>query len=209
MPPLATAFQVEINRALALAGAGETLHTALVGTSFSGHLSVFRLQLIYEMAYLHVFVNWENLLEEAFIRYLSGYRCSSGRLSLVSGRYTPDLSSARKLLFGTRHFLLWHDAGRVIGRSQRHFRAGLHEVVLTSNLARMDYFSNVRHYIAHKHADARAGFDAACMNLAGRRYRGSRPGAFLRDVTVVRATNVRWLTVISDELASLAHQIVP
>jgi hypothetical protein len=209
MPFLAKGLDAEVNRALALAQAGEAARARLLGTTSSGELSLFRLRLMYEMAYLHIFVNWESFLEESFVRYLCGYRSGTGRATLVSGAYARDIASARGLLLRGRRFLLWHGPKTVTDRSMRYFRLGNHETVIDSNFARMEWFAAIRHYIAHKHADARQAFDDACLNLAGRRFPGSRPGAFLRADLVVSGVKTRWLAVIGTELASLARQIVP
>jgi hypothetical protein len=198
-----------VDRALALAQAGETVRARLLGTALSGELSLFRLQLMYEMAYLHIFVNWESFLEESFVRYLCGYTSTTGQATTVTGSYARDIAAARGLLVGGRRFILWHGAQHVIDRSRQHFRLGGHEKVISSNLSRMEWFAAIRHHIAHKHPDARQAFDTACINLAGRRFHGSRPGAFLRENVIASGVKARWLAVIGNELASLANQIVP
>ncbi len=210
MPNLVSRLRDEVSRAAMLARAGETLRASLLGDPRLGReLTLFRLHFLYEIAYLHVFVNWEAFLEESFLRYLCGYFCSTGKQVTVTGNYAGTLAVARTQLFGGHPYLLWHGASTIEARSRIYFIAGLHETVVASSRSRLEWFAAIRHYIAHKHEDARGKFDAACMNLCGRRFRGSRPGAFLRERTTSGVPPLRWLELIGDELVKLAAQIVP
>jgi hypothetical protein len=210
MPNLVRDFQVEVDRALALATAGETLRASLVGHVTLGHeLTLFRLHLIYEMAYLHIFGHWEAFLEESFLRYRCGYADSGGTQAVAVTTYASSLAAARVAVFGKQDYLLWHRATTVENRSRTHFVGGPHELVIASNRARIEWFAAVRHHIAHKHGDTRSNFDIACMSLCGRRYRGSRSGAFLRDRATISSVPETWLEIIGRELTKLAAQIVP
>lgn len=86
---------------------------------------------------------------------------------------------------------------------------GPHENVLKSDFARLQWFSFIRHRVAHDNLDARHKFDLASMSLLGRRYRGSRPGAMLRDWTTLGGLPARWLRAVTEELCRLATQIAP
>ena len=210
MPDLVSDLSAETQKALSLARAGEIIRTRIVGDpTLRNELSAIRLQLIYEMAFLRAFTAWEVFLEESFIRYLCGFQNSAGPLTPITGSFQRSISDARCTLLSGQRYLLWHAPAKIQMRSQRYFEAGPHETVIASNQSRMEWFASVRHYIAHKHDDARVNFDSACMNLCGRRFRGSRPGAFLRDRTIVGGLPLRWLEVISNELVNLAKQIIP
>jgi hypothetical protein len=211
MPNLTGNLQAEVNRALALAEAGETVRAHLHANSqLNREITVQRLQLIYEMAFLHIFVHWEVFLEESFVRYLCGYAGPLGPQVLVQGTFERTITSARLRLLGGQQYILWHSAQGVQSRGQKYFVGGLHENVVASGRPRLEWFAAVRHYIAHKNSDARLKFDQACMSLCGRRYPGSRPGAFLRTVAVTTSgPPQRWLEIIGQELARLAGQIVP
>jgi hypothetical protein len=78
---------------------------------------------------------------------------------------------------------------------------------LQSSAARLAMFAAIRHRVAHGQDDAKQKFNQATMFLCGRRYRGARPGSFLRDWDTSSQPNRRWLEVISLELANLARQI--
>ena len=102
---------------------------------------------------------------------------------------------------------MWHNPTAVILRSQQFFPASRHEVVVASSTARLENIAAVRHRIVHGQKDARLNFDNATMRLSGKRYRGARPGRFLRDWDVSSTPSKRWLESIGDELCGLASQI--
>lgn len=207
MPDLAGAFAKAADNAVVLAVAGERARILL--SSFRPHvepLFIDRLELLYEMAYLRVFIGWEVFLEESFLRYLCGYASTAGAVAMVSGAYFPTLAAAEQAVLAGQQYKLWHDPVRVVQRARGFLINGLHEQIISSNLSRLDQFARIRHRIAHAQQHARVQFDAVTMNLAARRYKGGRPGKFLRDwVTPTE----RWLDVIAAELKSLAVQITP
>lgn len=209
MPPLAASFQARVRDAIELAEAGEIARYESAPQSLTRrHLHAGRLEALYEMAYLRVFVSWEAFVEQAFLRYLCGYASSSGTATLVpGGSFERTLSSAEAALLGTRQYVLWHKPSTVISRCRRFFATSAIDVVVSSHTSRLENLASVRHRIAHAQADARSNFDSATMALVGRRYRGSRPGAFLRDWDLGASPPVRWLETLSLELAGLAAQI--
>ena len=79
-------------------------------------------------------------------------------------------------------------------------------MVIASNLSRLEQFAAIRHRIAHAQEHARIQFDLATMSLAAKRYKGARPGRFLRDW---ESPSRRWLDAIADELKYLSVQITP
>lgn len=141
MPDLAGRLRREVDRALALAAAGEAIRTQTQGNlKLRRELTLFRLQLMYEMAFLHVFVNWEAFLEDSFLRYMCGYANSSGQQVTLSAAYERTMARARSKLFASKQYLLWHSPKSIQERSRRFFAGGLHETVIASNMARMEWF---------------------------------------------------------------------
>ena len=207
MPDLAGAFERAAREASQLAAAAEAVRVALA-SSHRSLLSTYRIVLLYELAYLRLFIAWEEFLEESFIRYMCGYSAGHGTEVPTAG-YRSTLNDARSHLLSGRSYLLWHDPDRVIRRSQDHFQNGRHEIVLSSVTGRAKRFAAIRHRIAHAQAHAREQFDQATMLLSGRRYVAGRPGRFLRDWTPGAATPTRWLDTVGNELISLAYQITP
>ncbi len=171
-------------------------------------LRVSRLEALHEMAYLRIFLEWERFLEEAFLRTLCGY---------VSSQYTPQftpgrvqcgtLAGARVALYEGKDYLLWHNPGVTARRARRWFVDCPMELATLSSQARLEWLAAVRHRVAHGSTDARRKLDAATMGLAGRRYRGSSAGRFLRDWDTTGASPRRWLGSAALELVSLARQI--
>jgi hypothetical protein len=210
MPPLANEFRSGVVRATSLAEAGEQARVMLSGFPRRVRpLYPARLELLYEMAFLRVFIEWETFLEQSFLRYLCGYQNVRGQQTMVHGNYYGTLVAAEVAILGSRQYLLWHNPSVVISRSQRFLRAGLHEFVLASNQTRLDWFAAIRHRIAHAQPHARGAFDNATMGLNGKRYQGARPGRFLRDWNIYVTPRARWLETISNELVNLSRQITP
>lgn len=208
MPPLDSAFRVEILNAEDLVTRLEAARIALASQAMTRHtLHVKKLELLYELAYLRVFLAWENFLEQSFLRFLCGYRHSGGQESILSGNYCRTLSDASATLFGNRGFALWHTPSTVVTRAQSFFANGRHEIIVSSNQARLAHFAAIRHRIAHAQDHAKFQFDQTTMALCGKRYLGSRPGVFLRDWAPSSTPPRRWIDAIAGELFSLAKQI--
>jgi hypothetical protein len=203
MPPFANQFGARVRDALELARAGELAGSALGRREWPST----RIELLYEIAYLKVFVQWEVFLENTFLRYLCGYRSGHGIFAPVTMPVPATLGAAQVQVSRGRDFLLWHDPDRVISRSRTFLVQCPHENVLASHSSRLAHFSAVRHRIVHEQEDARSKFDLAAIQLAGRRYPASRPGRFLRDWDSTTVPPRRWLETLGTELRNLAAQI--
>jgi len=203
MPGYTAVLRQRVASALALAQAGEVA----AQSSARAHWHVARIEYLYEISFLRVFVEWEVFLEQTFLRYLCGYQSSRGVFPAATGNHCPSLAQAETLIFGTRGFTLWHDPTRVVNRSRGHLQGCPHEVVIQTSIPRLESFAAIRHRVAHGQDDAKTKFDRATMLLSGRRYRGARPGRFLRDWDTTSNPRQRWIEVISLELAGLANQI--
>lgn len=212
MPPLGTRFADAARSAAAIAQAGELARAdARPDSRTYRDLTPARLEALYEMAYLRVFIAWEDLLEESFVRLMCGYE---------SGGYSPqfkasrtrqkDIATARTSLYGPRDYLLWHNPHYTIQRCSDWFVDGIHSRVIASDLADLEQLAKVRHRIAHASAQVQQGMDGASMHLAGRRYPGASAGRFLRDwKTDDPLVQERQLRVLTNQLVALAIQIAP
>ena len=209
MPPLASRFSEGVDRALSLAQAGEIIRTAFPRSSLvSRELSIARLEALHEMGYLRIFIAWEALLEESFLRYICGYRSPHGLPNLRQDPF-KSLNDARNAMLGGANFVSW---GRPTGAEQlsrRFICKGLIESVVQSSRARLEWFYWTRNRVAHRSDHSKQQFDNASMSIAGRRYRGAVPGRFLRDWNPGAVPPERWLQTIGTELKDLAAQIVP
>jgi hypothetical protein len=210
MPLLAGEFGREVDRAVDIARAGETIRAgAPAGSVARRELTSARIAALYELAYLRVFIAWEQFLEESFFRYLCGYASAAGPPVLLQAPFR-SIVDARAAVLGGQQYVSWADPRVVEQRSRAFMQNGLHEVVVRASRARLQAFAAVRNRIAHGSAYARAQFDRATMAvLAGRRYRGSIVGSFLRDWRPHSLPAERWLQSIGLELKNLATQVTP
>jgi hypothetical protein len=207
MPPLAKALAKQAQEAVQLARAGDIVAALPHGNSARLQWYPARVELLYELAYLRLFVRWEQFLEESFIRYLCGYVSSHPAATSRTGHFFGTLPQARAAMLGGKTFALWHNPSGVVSRTRSFLVGSTHESVVASNLQRLEAFGAVRHRIAHDQHDGRVKFDRATMILVGRRYRGSRPGRFLRDLDRTVTPPQRWLESVANELCALAVQI--
>jgi hypothetical protein len=209
MPNLAANLQLRVKEALEIA---EMAELALIdvprGTPTRELLTTIRVEALYEMAFLRIFVNWEAFLEQVFFRYLCGYRSIHGTASIVSGQgFRGSLAQAERDVLGGRQYILWHNPYHIITRSRTFFSACPVESTVSSNLARLEHLASIRNRIAHSQADARNKFDLATMAEAGRRYRASRAGAFLRDVDPAATPRSRWIQSFANDIIGMSAQI--
>ena len=211
MPDFAAELADRISIAAQLPATFEQLKArALPGSVEHRLLHVKRIEAAYEMAFLRVFIAWEDALEQSFIRYLSG--CSNSVSPATPAPtivFSKTIALAELQLYGGNQYLLWHNPTQVITRSKKFFALGKHEQIFQSNLARLVAFASIRHRIAHGQDDSRNKFDLATMLLVGKRYHGGRPGPFLRDFDTSVAPARRWIDSIASEFVSLIRQITP
>lgn len=207
MPALSTWFKDRVDEALSLAAAGDLAATSTIGSAMRSAWHVSRVELLYELAYLRMFTEWELYLEQTFLRYLCGYVSPVAAVRPATGAFYTTLPQAQTAVLSGRAYILWHDPDRIADRSKRFLTGCPHETVIASNRARLISLASIRHRIAHAQEDARRKFDLATMNLAGRRYRGARPGRFLRDWDTSASPSIRWLASLGAELSNMAIQI--
>jgi hypothetical protein len=180
-----------------------------------GDWTPIKIEYLYELAYLRLFSAWEATIESVFLRMMCGHATGSGRIErLKVGPHCRSLYDAELALLDGKRYVLWHDAGDIIQRCQKHFRkrrAGaspILEAVISSHQARLDAWAAVRHRIVHEQNDARIKFDRASNLFAGRTYPASRPGKFLKDLDRSSTPPKTWLMTAIDELTGLARQMV-
>jgi len=207
MPRLDVDFENEVKRAIGLAEAGVRIRSASPPNSVARReLNSARLEALYEVAFLRVFLVWETFLEQTFYRYLCGHVSALGGCTLLTPARV-SIAAAETAVLGAQDYVSWANAGRVISRSRKYMTLGFHETVLHSDLTRLGYFTAIRNRVAHPSEYARNEFDTATRALALRRYPGSSAGRFLRDRAAVLPLPKTWLEEIAGELVGLAHQI--
>lgn len=187
---------------LVMAGERARMHAP---TSSSSGFRISRLEFLYELAYLRMFVAWESFLEQALYRYMCG--CASmrfGQQTLVRGMFFPSVVDAEAAVLGTRTYRLWHNPDEVERIVRIHVVSGRHEQIMVSAATTIRHMAALRHRIAHDQKDGAGKCDAATMFFVGRRYPGARPGRFLR---AWDAPNRRWLERLRGDLLNLSRQI--
>jgi hypothetical protein len=209
MPALAAELSRQIGSAIDLARAGEIARVnAIPGGLGSPRFDAPRLEYVYELAFLRMFVAWEIFLEQTFLRYLCGYVSSAyGPQAMVAGVYYPTLAAAEAAVLGGQAYKLWHNPIAVEGRSRQFFSLARHETVMAAARIRITHMAAVRHRVAHGQEDAAVKFDVATQYWVGHRYKGSRPGRFLRDYDTAASPPRRWLDTLGNELSGLSAQI--
>jgi hypothetical protein len=209
MPALASDFQRRVDQALQLAKAGEIVRAVSPPrTTLWSLWYTARLEALYEMAFLRIFIEWEVFLEEAFLRYLCGYASRIGPVNLLHPPFRT-LADARNALLGGHDYLSWARPTTIQQRARAYVIGGTHELVIASAATRLEWFAAIRHRVAHASAFARSQLDLATVQLNGRRYRGASAGRFLRDWNTSRPVPERWIHTIASELKGFAKQIVP
>jgi hypothetical protein len=208
MPALSMEFGQSASEAVGLAAAGDMIATTSpAGSLIRREWHYTRIELLYEMAFLRLFTEWESFLEQSLLRYMCGYFSPRCTPVAVNGNVFRNLRSAEAAILGQRRYQLWYDPGKVADWAARHLRNSAYEAVLRSNATRIEYLACVRHRIAHSQADAAQQFNHATMQLCGQRYRGARPGKFLRDWDSSVSPAQRWLASLATELTNLAGQM--
>lgn len=207
MPPLSARFQQRVVEALSLSRAGDFAALSPIGSKVKKEWHIPRVELLYELAFLRMFNEWEVFLEQALLRYLCGYTSVAANVQPLSGVFFSNIALANRAMLGTRHYVLWHDPQVVTQRTKIFLKDCPIEVVIGSHSTRLSDLAAIRHRIAHAQDDARKKFDLATINITGRRYRGARPGRFLRDWDRNFAPPRRWLETLGLEFQNLAKQI--
>src|SRR5216684_2130995 len=107
MPPLAVEFGRRVADALALARAGDLAAAAPLTSLIRQEWRVSRAELLYELAYLRIFIEWELFLEQTLFRYLCGYASGAGRIyAAVGGTFCATLHDAEISVLAGQAFVL-------------------------------------------------------------------------------------------------------
>src|SRR5687767_186428 len=100
MPALAGSFLKSIGKSSGLVLAGESARVLLTAPG-TQRINLARLEMLYEMAFLRVFLAWETFLEESFIRYMTGYAHRMGTEPVPAGTsYYTTISAAKAAILG-------------------------------------------------------------------------------------------------------------
>ncbi len=138
-----------------------------------------QIEIIAELAFLRVFIAWENFLEESFIRYAIGAESPAGYrpTRLVSPQ---NMRHVLHLISSGKDYVRWNSASEVIRRSEAYFSDGKpYKNVLQGATVDLDNMNTIRNRIAHKSVISKDKFNNFARRKIGHGIRGMTPGRFL------------------------------
>jgi len=171
-----------------------------------GALHQPQVDLIFELAFLKIFIAWERFLENTFIRYLCGASSLSGKrpTRTVSARYLAD---ALIVISGDRGYADWVSVDIVVGRANRFFDSGEpYSTPLQSAAAELTNMRKIRNHIVHHSNKSRDDFNKMLVGIYGFRLQGMSAGRFLRQCVGTRGE--KCIREYIQTLESLAEMIV-
>lgn len=211
MPNLGTKCVARFNETLKIAATTEGLWLAAPPASeIKKQLRVSQLEALYEATFLRVFASFESFLEDSLAHFMAGYATPGHVPVPVAGsRLFPTLTKALNALYGKKTYLLWHDIGRDITRSQKYLVSSPLEIALVAHRARLDDYAAIRHHIAHNSTDSRQKFETASLRITGSTHKG-QPGRMLRSEDISDPLNTpKWIRNVVDDMAGVVLQICP
>jgi len=140
-----------------------------------------KVYLITELAFLQLFLAWEDFLEETFIRYMCGGKTESGyspRLRLEA----QNMNHALELLKGSRQYVDWVESREIQNRARIFFEeGGPYQSAIDGAITELNHLKIIRNRIAHRSKSAEHQFDELTrQQLLGYRPKGLTPGLLLR-----------------------------
>jgi hypothetical protein len=165
-----------------------------------------QVDLIFELAFLKIFIAWEQFLENTFIRYMCGASSLSGKklARIVSVKHLDD---ALRVICGERPYADWATVEIVVDRANRFFDSGEpYATPLQSAAAELTNIRRIRNHIVHHSSKSREDFNKLLVSTYGFRPQGMTAGRFLR-----RYLNVHGQQHIQEyakTLESLAKMII-
>lgn len=139
-----------------------------------------QVDLIFELAFLKIFIAWEQFLEDTFARYVCGASSLSGKKPRrnVTVRY---LGRALNIIYGNQSYADWTSVDVVIDRANRFFNQGEpYTTPLQSATAELRNMKKIRNHIVHHSKKSREDFNTLLVNTYGFRPQGMSTGRFLR-----------------------------
>jgi hypothetical protein len=176
-----------------------------------------RIEYLYELAFIRIFIEWEVFLEETVLRCLVGVPTKRGKPTLKATKWLPSgkkfyktLEDAKGAIFTDKYkagYILWGNVDTALTVLGIHFNSIRHAQVLTASKRRLRHFCTVRNRIAHGTSNQKLKFNDATRALARKEYKGAKPGRFLRDWHKRTSGEIRWVHSIAKFLKSLARSI--
>jgi hypothetical protein len=162
---------------------------------------------IIEMAFLEMFLSWEEFLELAFIKYMCGAKTNTG---YHPKRYVfpPNIDHAQKfLLLNGKKYSDWTNPQDVIQRAETVFEGGQpFALALRPSLKDLENIRTIRNAIAHQSGRAWQQFTDIARNELGYTPRGIVPGMFLQSIKP--SNNLSFFDYYRQVMETASSQIV-
>ncbi len=139
-----------------------------------------QVDLIFELAFLKIFIAWEQFLEDTFARYMCGASSLSGRKPTrnATARY---LDRALSIIYGGQPYADWTSVDVVVERANRFFDRGEpYATPLQSATTELRNMKKIRNHIVHHSKKSREDFNRLLVSVYGFRPQGMTAGRFLR-----------------------------
>ena len=136
-------------------------------------------EIITELAFLRIFIAWENFLENSFTRYSVGGESPS--------RYKPNrlirprnIKHCLDIITINQDYAKWNSAGTIVSRSEIFFRNGEpYKNAIQGASSNLDDMNTIRNRIAHRSPNSKERFNGFVRRKFGHGRRGMTPGRFL------------------------------
>lgn len=167
-----------------------------------------QVEIIVELAFLRIFIAWENFLEESFIRYLVGAKSRSG-YSPKRFVNPPNMKIAINLISAEREYIRWNSSSEVIARSEIYFRNGEpYKSILQGVITDLDDMNTIRNRIAHRSTISKKKFNDFVRRKFGYGVSGMTPGRLLL-TTMPSASQTTFLDYYVGIIRTASTMIIP
>ena len=195
-----------VNSCLYLARIADTLHHRQ-GGRFKP-ISQRQMLIILELAFLQLFLAWEDFLEHSFVRYICGAKTASG---YAPSRYVrpPTMRDAQNMICQPRRpYADWTDVEDVIRLANVYFKNGEpYESGLRPLLVDLRHMTVIRNSIAHRSEQSHLQLEDITRGLVGYVPRALTAGVLLK--RTVPGEPHTFLEKYCEVVRTAAQRIIP
>ncbi len=191
LQPLLSSMTSKVKEGLTLAQEVVGLHEKRRGEMRP--IAQSKVYLITELAFLQLFLTWEDFLEQTFIRYMCGGKTESG-YSSESRTRAQNLDHALEILKGpSRPYIEWVDGREIQDRAKTFFQDGEpYCSAIGGAITQLNEMRKIRNRIAHRSKSSEQQFEELARQLLGHRPKGLTPGLLLRiELLPIKARQVK------------------
>jgi len=178
---------------------------------------------VVELAFMGIVSEWEDFVEQTFIRYLSDGQSDSGYGAPHKSGESNDMQHSYSLLSQnanydpTKHYLRFSDPGWTISQAEFFFTGGGPYASIRTHIARLREANLIRNRVAHSSAKCKSEFKTVALsyvNPSGTTLgQGYRVGSLMASRAIrhfgAAAHNVDYFKAFCDLYRKLADDICP